>query len=637
MPLDEASASIPEILTLPEEASSFRYKVRLYKREENFSLLDEESAIKSMTEIHSPSLRRPQTFQLQQVPVDGTLSLCNPSVAARGKYYPPVVIGTGVPSTLVEDVGVGGAWERHGNTQLRIPLPIRGIKDASVLHIAVNGIPWGRVENVTSFSGLHNEEYVLRQVTTPTAPGGTGDAVPDKWEVVFGNGDASVPMGRIPGVADKISLVLEEETVAVEGVQEPYTIKLDYTSSGKKADTTILYSRGSINGSASQIIPAGVAKFRLARGNICLPPVQYVWVTVRSSLGALVGTSYSAGVGTATNFLLYKDFVNGDTEIPNPGDWTVDSLNGVVYSRSGAVGGGHETTVSYFWQDVTYLADSEWDFAEGKLDEIQVYQSGYHADEGSQNISSTSTAVALTGVWGLVTKSVRLSKWIFGSYSPFEVPFIDGSTEFEARGIMQDEEVPEAVAGVTSIASFRLTHWANLISTAGVAFSDISVFATQKANWASLLAPGDFYVDTTGLGPDGKGYCYVFLTAPGVQIPAGITVSYQYRDDFSAERMKGSYSVDCREGRVFFSMPTQIAGTVYFKHAPYRVRYTVSEQLEVDKDYTVNAAGKTFTLTADAPDLNYLYASYRYKEENTGEDLAPYFSPLLRALTVKAI
>jgi hypothetical protein len=265
---------------------------------------------------------------------------------------------------------------------------------------------------------------------------------------------------------------------------------------------------------------------------------------------------------------------------------------------------------------------------------------GASADDKSIEITDSSSEV----INGIVTKSFRIQGGTLGGYRAFEIPFIDGREEFLGRAAIQDEEVSQFTSGADSIGSFRLTHWQNLVPSAELISSDPPpgvYFKEAKSNHASLGSQGDYYFDTTGAHGDGVGYVYVHMGGVGVSMPTGYTVSYQYYDEFSRERMKGSYSVDSVNGVVYFAEPltsTDVTKSVSFKYTPYKVKYNISLQLEEGRDYTVNAEARTISILPGAVGSSekFLTINYKYLPETLRTlDLAPYFSPLVRAINIR--
>ncbi len=640
--LHESRLDIPEVLSPPEGISSIRYKLHLLKDELAFAQSNESIPAVPFIERFGWAARRPFDLPLLHKPVEGTLSVCDPEAATRGRVYPKTIIGYGVASSLVEVVA-GGSYQRHDNTQLKLPLPFKNIKDPTALHLYVNNVAWIKVNAITDLGDAWANKYVIQR-----------SADDDRWEVVFGNGSASSPLGKIPGPADSVSIFMSEEYCVIEGLTAPYKMKLDYSSDGVKKNTSIRVYLGT--GEAElETVPNGVTQFKLQGRNVLVGDsvrglVYRFNISIRNQTGTYQESTNDGDVSppVAGSFRQFKQFVNGDSELIDVGDWTVDSKNGILHLKT-KTESTFEYTLNYTWQDIIELTPTDWDFAEGKLDEINIYQSGYKTREESIAFSSIASSGDSSGVitvltepiTGIVPKSLRVQSGKLGGYRAFEIPFIDGRTEFQGRAKLQDETIPTAVSGANSLASWRLTHWQQIVASASPFFSDTSVFITEKTNLASCVTAGDYFFDGTGVESAGVGYIYIHMGGVGVALASGQTVAYQYADEFATERMKGAYSVDAVKGMIHFSLPlatSDMSKRITFKYTPYRVRYNISKQLEEGLDYEIDTANQKVRVLSGASGAteNFLTVNYKYQpEELKTMDLAPYFSPLVRALDIR--
>ncbi len=640
--MEDASTEIEEVLSPENPVSSLRWKVKLFKDESVF----EKSIPRPLAntrEVYNYLDRNTQLIKLLHRPKAGTISVCDPSIGSRGKLYPKMVLGKGVFSELKHD---GGTWERHGNTQLKLEVPLKEIDNPDDIYVYVNNMQVTRVKDWTSGTRFSRHCVVQRSAD---ASSGLDDST---LEVVFGNDDGANPIGMIPGPTDTVSISFPPEDVAIEGIVAPYTLRLAYPSNGNKKDTQVKFLGQPTMIATTEFVPPGVFKFKFQSDHIRLDettsPVLRMQIDGVDVSGHSVGTSASyvgsSAIPGSSSFIRYRVFVDGSSELDLAGDWTVDPIRGFLYVKT-AVDNTYSYVLSYYPDPGVYLDEADWDFATGKLDEITVYESGYHSVEAVEAVASSVKSVDLTNATGIVPKSVRIVGQIFGSaITPFEVPYINGMDEFETFGKIQDEEIPVATAvGIPAIAKFQLTHYENLVSTSGFLFSSLtapsSTFTTMVTNYASLTNTGDYYIDTTGTGgPDGLGYVYVVLSGVGVSIPSGETVAYYYRDTYSAERMRGAYSVDQKNGRVFFSELLTATGTIKYKYTPYSVIYNISREFSEGEGWRLKEDGQTIVLSPPSGTMMSGKVSilYDYELESLNvADLAPYYSPLLRALAVK--
>jgi len=644
--LDESDLNIPEVLYPETEVTSLRYKLHLFKDEMAFAQQTEDVPTKSFSEKVPWSARRPFVINLFHKPIEDTITICDPQVCSRGKLYPKTVLGYGVPSSITESAG--GGYFRQGNIELRLKLPLQYVKDPSTIYLFVNNILWSRVATTANFSYFWDRQYVIERNLSPDS-GKAGD-----WEVVFGDGEAENPTGSIPSSADEISLYLAEEASVVEGLAAPYKLKLEYPSDGIKENTIIRSFSGVFVG-PTETLPSLATKINLQKKNVLVGEAYRgtfhpFKVSIRNASGFVFSTSSAdstpPGSGSFQNF---KPFINGNSELLADGDWTVDAKEGIIYLWT-ATEANKEYTASYWWEDSYDLSLDDWNFVEGTLDEIEVYESGYKTLSDSSLIGTHATAghtsmlisISSDIIKGIVKKSFKIEDGEIGGYRAYEIPFIDGRTEFLGRAKIQDESIPSLISDINSIVRFRLTHWQTLIPTSSPSFSDTTTyFIEEKSSLAGCTILGDYFFDATGIAGDGVGYIYLNIGSPGIPFIETITVSYQYADVLSTERMKGSFSIDASTGIVHFAQPllaADLTKEISFKYTRYKTSYNISSVLTKEKDYLVNAEESKITVLTGAVGINqnFLMVNYKYQPEVTRTlDLAPYYSPLVRALDIK--
>jgi len=643
-----ASVELPEVLTIPEGGiSSLRYKMRLFKDENVFAERADTIVPLPFNEIHPLPDKRPSDLSLKYKPEKGSLSVCSPQIVARGWKYPKFPIGNGVYSDLRWDTSET-AWVRHGNTELRLRVPLTGFTGESDFYTYVGNVPWTRVDKSTSIASLYDEAYYLEQLEDGS------------WEVVFGNGSASSPKGSIPTTSDEISIVFDREVKPLKGVAAPYTIDLDYPCDGVKENVELEFIGE--RRTAREILPNGKRKFPLRHKNIVTTGIAFgaVSIEIVSFSGEHLG--YARGPisdGESEPFGKtgggsWKAFVDGSTELTEDGDWSIDGEEGIIYSY-GSTDAYKKYMVQYSYTENTTLGSDDWDFEDGSLQTLRVYDSGYRAVEASTSVTADAAFIQLTdsgsNVQGVVSKSVRLPDGILGSYAPFEVPYINGLDEFTSAAEIQEEDVPEVSStpkgGGLHIAKFRVTHWQNILSSGGIIFPNTSPDADsfhldgqQTFENGSTELTGDLQwsVDFTGDGPDGKGYVYLCKDESFTSSDEVPYIAYSYSDGYALERLRGAYSVNLEDGIVHFSEVTSdVSGEIKFKYGSYGVRYNVSQQLEDGKEYKVSYDNGVVSILSGAKALGKnLGISYRYKPEVASAlDLAPFFSPLVRAISIR--
>jgi len=627
---------IPEVLPLPEGTTSLRWKVRLEKDELAFAQEVEEAVTRPFRQVGPWLDIRPFDILLKHTPEKGSLVVCDPEVTARGWSYPKLPIGRGAWSEVIWDSD-SSVWRRNGNTELRLKIPLLSFVEPGSVRGYVGNVMWSRVKSAASFSTRNSKMFYLERADDGT------------WEMVFGNASADTPKGAIPSSSDEISMLLSTETVPVEGLAAPYTMTLDYPSDGEKTGTEIKFIGKSW--SASTTAPQGVVKIDLPHGNLNTGGFT---VSIRGGSGWLGHVIDWSSTGSTEPFVNYQTFVDGFSEIQTGGDWTVDFDSGIVYLNDETYA-TRRYTIAYIHSLNYVLAPADWDFVEGSLQKIQLYESGYRTREGTTSVTSGNRFTILldgsSAVDGIVPKSVRMPDGVFGTYEPYEVPFVDGYKEFETFGEIQDQEIPAvistAIGGGLHVAQFRLTHWQNLIADGGISFPttdpdsatfEVSGEQTFVDGASEFVGDGDWSIDYEGDGTDGKGYVYLCRTSVFTASLSAPSIAYKYRDDFSYERMRGAFSVDLKRARVHYAIDaSSVSGSITFRYAKYSVRYNVSAELEEGTGYTVDYERPAVSILTGAGGAGRrISASYKYKPDRIRTlDLAPHFSPLLRAIALR--
>lgn len=629
--------NIPEVVFPPEGQTTLRYKVKLLKNEEAFAAYRKEETQDTITQTFGWGEVAPLTINLLQKPSPGTLTICDPEVATVGNRYPKISLGRGTSSTddRTNSVRTGAAVLKR-----RIPLPSN--IDTRDINIQVDGTSWTKVGSFAS-SSWHSPHYTIEKAEDGTL------------EVVFGNDDPSAPKGRIPTTDQEISLYLDDEQVTFDNIKAPYVATLDYPTNGEKADTVIFFDGETDVRSKKETIPNGIKKYQLPSYPINTTKTGYNVISLSRYTGDTVveitEVSFATDPPTVTSVYDgpyeiddFKEFVDGYAELEGAGDWTLDNTNGVLYFKQ-QLNSSDRFVFDYITKNIIYLKEKDWDFVDGSLNKIQIYERGYYNIERSVDGSQDDISVTLPALnsydkecYGVIPKSVRIKGTnVFGTgYNPFEIPFINGATEFLKTGVVDGESIPyegSALVGTGATRTFTLKKAANYSSGSSPTFSNTTVFANEKNLVSNVTSTGDWYIDQS------TGQVTVYL---GVGTStSGITVSYFYDDEDATKRLRGSYSVDLKKGIVHFSHKAVNSFTVEFKQAPYKIRYTMSHQLQEgkDKDYTIDLEKKQVTIKRLSGSGAGKKLSLRYKyvpEEEDLFNLADHFSPLLRGIAIKA-
>ena len=640
---EETSPEIREVAWFDSPIESLRWKTFFERDDEALLSLLSSREGDRVEENLTLGDTFPRSFTLSSSPIESSLSVVSSGFAVRGRGSPRFIIGKGVPNGIL---GISDPWRRTGATELRIPIPLQNIINLSEIMIMVGSEIFEKRFSTSDFSNnpfarqccLHRSDITGESSETTT------------WEVVFGNGvsfGGNGPRGRIPLPGEIISIVFSAETILLEGINEPYNITLDYPSDGVKANTQIRFlSSGKVFSQATGVrIPSGITYRQLPRQNLYNDTIdgvnRYIKIYIQNME---TGDRYyvsKLGGAAGTPFATWVDFVNGDTELGTSGSgcWTIDERLGRLYLRD-PIDSNLNVSISYFYGEYRVLDDSDWDFVPGTTKKINIYESGRGTIENSVIISSTSVSSVDLGVKGIVPKSVRILSDNFSSFFgigkfPYEVPFIDGISEFSGINSITGEYIPSirTISSIFDILSFKVSHNPNTYQFSSFGVQDEhNIFQNEVDTFPEvLLAIGNY-----AFARQGSDIGTVWVHLPSSSIPIGledVTYSYQYKDPIIYNLSLGAYSVDARNGLVHFMGPNEETGTISFQYSPYEIAYNLAQPLK-PSDYTLSQRLLTILRSPGShSSLNVSYTARPSSEE--ASEMVQYCSPLLRGFIIK--
>jgi hypothetical protein len=204
--------------------------------------------------------------------------------------------------------------------------------------------------------------------------------------------------------------------------------------------------------------------------------------------------------------------------------------------------------------------------------------------------------------------------------TPVEVPYLNGKSEFLGLVPMHAEETI-ALPDTAGIVSFNLSAGVLWYNDGGVVFGDVATFVSQKTALVNVVADGDWYVANDGT--------VSIYTGVGVSLPAGISITYLYRDpDFNP---RNKYSVNYSRGMVFSYAAFRSGSTLAYKVAVYEACYDIALPIESTFDKRANqvhTSGKN--LWGDVGYIKCVWATAA--NQKTLRGLETYFSPLVSLL-----
>lgn len=567
---------IPKILSFNDESDgaietenpplTIRHRAVLRRNSDGFK--SDKSAISEVVtktaELRQLPAGEPFTVSLTQRPIVGSVRIINPIFGSKGWTTPRLYVGTsdGTPGQTFEVDAV--------------------IRDGEE-KVYVDSQLW---TSVTAFDSEY--QYIINY-----------EAGEHGLPLIKFGFDNSVPArGAI------ISIELPAEPVVVEG-KEPHTMILENMSDGDaNAIEVIRYSpKETVHG---ERMAQAASRHYLGNTNIS----DEDSITFKEPTGSGV-------------FTTEKTFIDGVTELSSSGEYSIDHVNGIIYSFTTTVATGL-TTVSYTYTPVQVIPQEYWKFFdEQTYQTLELDHSVFKSIKvQDQDLSSQAAQRRVDlGNETIVRGSVR---WSSTAQLTEEIPFIDGKEEFSDTIRVEDESVP------SSGNAFFLDNVPS--DEYPVTFSDVAVFANETV---TPTDPGDYSVNyTTG-------------EVVTVSTLNNGTVSYRYVDSNREIDLTGRYSVDYRDGIVYLYDTLQSSVTVSYEYTRYAVRYRIARELDSFM-FKVNPDDKIITVTDPSVLDDYLPTTrhaglikvfYEYVEEvrESIEELEEFFTPILKGYALKIL
>lgn len=564
---------LPKILTFNDEsegaihtdgqALTIRHKAKLIRESSGFRA--DKSAISekvtSISELRQLPAGEPFKVNISERPVAGSVRIVNPIYGSKGWTSPKLYVGTsdGTPGQTF----LLGANIRTGEEKLYVDSQL-----------------W---TSVTAFDSEY--QYVINY-----------EYGEDKLPLVKFGFDNSIPAnGSI------ISIALPAEFAVVEG-KEPHTIILENISDGDKNATEVIrYSLP--DESFGERLSQGASRHYLRYSNI-------------DDTINIVFTEYGTPV-----FVNEKTFIDGVTELTVSGDYSVDYVNGIVYSHA-TTPVDNVVTASYTYTPIEVIDSESWWFSDTKtFQTIELSHTVYQAIEvQDEDLSSQAGRLRIELANECIVRgSVRFDKISLTT----EIPFINGIVEFTDVLEVKDEDV--SIGGTT----FKLDNIP--LATFPVVFSDTTVFANEVT---PPVVPGDYSIN------------YNTGDVETISTLNNGTVSYYYQDD-RATGLTGSYSIDYREGIVYLYEGLPSSTLVNYEYTRFAIRYRIAKALDSHM-FTVNADDKMITVVDPSVLEDYLpttrhaglikvFYDYVEQERESIEELEPFFTPVLKGYALKIL
>jgi hypothetical protein len=349
----------------------------------------------------------------------------------------------------------------------------------------------------------------------------------------------------------------------------------------------------------------------------------------------------------------HQVFIDGSTELVNPGDFSFDFKNGVLYSKT-ATNTTTDTSIIYFYNPRDVLADQDWRFTNsggGTTNAVSLSDRVYKTFTADPLPISNGLKYFNLAHLGIVRGTVRFSGVTAEAPAELstEVNYIDGRSEL--LGVVQAKQEIDPITGVTPGVPVSVPFTVKVSSNTefSVTFSNQSIFVNEVASAAAVDAgnTGDYFVDRT-TGTSATGRVYVKL-ADNVDEPG--TINYYYTDPQAA--LAGRYSINYETGEVFCYSATPSNLAVDYEYTDYRAQYDIARLVPSD-DWKLDTSSNTLTIkdreilrsirvpqqtSQTAGSSRFYQVSYTYVKEtrNNTASLEPFFSPILKDYVLKIV
>lgn len=637
--ITDVSQEVPEILNFNDVAAgsistsdpvtSLRYKAKLERNTDAFIDNNGELAqvTSTTTELHFPPSSTPFVIQLQNLPIEGTISIVDPNFGSRGlsQYRYDLATGTGK------------------KIEMKLPydhLPIDYQKNSS-----------GKIIRRYAIDLFVDDKQWIQG-----APTGTDE----KFQVIYTpelkikTGDGSV--GACPQNGQLVSINFSKERL-FPTEDEKHICQFEFPVVPNKSLVKIYrYGNRSVK---YVVIPKNATAVKLEGDGITHANDASIW---------LDGIPYT--------ILTPAQFINGSSEFNiSSNQISIDTFNGYLYlSRSIAdAGGTKDVSFGYSSTSKTELSSDDWDFViddSGRTTGISIKDDQYETITKTQTITGNNNYSfslyyfhqylnAYDNIPGSIVPfnaasydgfAIKKGSVVISNPSGVfdkEVAFINGADEFE-EAIKVTEVIDGTNLNGAGIKYFEIDLHIINSDTYTVQFSNNDIFGLDQEQDSPLDGSsnvGDWYVEkNTGSTKD---KIYVKLAA-AVTDPGNI---YYYFTNPKTSNL-GLYSIDYRQGIVYTNRPITSTHTATYENTIFYASYPIGRLID-QENYILNTASKTLVVK-DTEILNnqrtrqvttvldktkFYQVSYKYVVDNRKDviELEPFFTPILKNYALKII
>ena len=593
-------------------AKSLRLKIAMSRNDTAFkegsSSVKKEVAIRS--EVHDIPSNSPYKLVLERPPVDGSVVVIDPLFGSRGLPGFPYIIGH--------------ASDRMDMQTYRLPLkllprPVEKAWDGSKyflrsvpverwMHLEVGGEEWTHATKPISDYTSTDKVYTFN---------------PNDGVLRVGNGTH----GKLPAENAPLAVWFDEEDLFPSIVDNNHLAKIEFPTASNKRDFVIKrYERET---ETVEIVSRKATVIHL----------EFTDITDYSAI-------YNISEFSQSN---EKTFLNGAEELSGTGEWSIDTIRGIIYLYD-PTPANRDITISYKYLPSYTLSLDDWDWGKTDFirDSISIKESAWRtiSIENEEIIVASGVKVLDVSQLYLVKGTVSFELTESGipvdsTLNPFlkEAKYIDGSTELGSEVINTVENLSSHDG--TGAKVYTLSEAISLSTEYTIVFSNTELFVADVS--PSLpTSNGQYKIDRT---------TKEITVFSNIARPAGNITYFYTNPNFSNN---GLYSVDYKNGRIYMQRPMQ--GSIWefsvsYEYTNFKAQYKIARMLNPN-DYEVDITNGTIFIT-DREFINqimipksglygknsFYLVNYEYVKETREdiESLKNFFTPVIKDYMLKIL
>lgn len=560
---------------------SLRYKAVLKRNANAFTqgTVQNKNETTAIMELHRIPTQTPFDIILNNKPIENTIKVLDPSFGSRGIDHNKYTIGIGNGSKIEFNIP-------FTNIRNNLSKVLSGneyiLTETFPEEVRINGQLWTRsyLFNAISTALIYELDNITGKIKF-------GDNASGK----------AVPTGAT------IDIKFTPERLFITS-QQLHSGKLQFSTSKDK--NSFIIKRYLAPTSFSELVNKNSQTFKLNNTNI---------ISI---------TNFSDKV----TFSIQKSFIDGVSELTNDGDWSLDSLNGILHSKNKSSSTDDTTIIYQYIPEFILNNETDWNFDSG--DNIIIDNNIFASITATDNIPVNRRYFSLSNLSILQGTVSFTDKLIFKK----EVPFINGHIEL-SNNIKTSEAISSTLLSL-NVTTFKLRLPVVNDSTYDVVFSNKSIFATRVNSLLDVNSANKYYIN---------------LSTSTVSVYTSETnlgsVIYYYHNQ--ARKVEGLYSINYETGEVYTAVATNANSTVTYQYTNFVVNYPIARKIN-DNDFTFNNGIVTISereillrnnlnsVSGSTQSNFYQIVFDSFVDTKTDIiDMEPFFTPVLKDYAIKII